>query len=99
MTALTSESLSTTDNPEYSTVKIVNTDLIQRCNNTTCLFPFPSTYVLKGDEKNLPHQDETYWFVGELSRTLAEEMLQGKAPGTFLIRESSKQGSYACSVV
>uniref|UniRef100_A0A8C9X679 Phosphatidylinositol 3-kinase regulatory subunit gamma n=1 Tax=Sander lucioperca TaxID=283035 RepID=A0A8C9X679_SANLU len=57
------------------------------------------TYVLKGDEKNLPHQDETNWFVGELSRTQAEEMLQGKAPGTFLIRESSKQGCYACSVV
>ncbi|XP_029380137.1 phosphatidylinositol 3-kinase regulatory subunit gamma-like isoform X4 [Echeneis naucrates] len=57
------------------------------------------TYVLKGDEKNLPHQDETSWFVGEMSRTQAEEMLQGKAPGTFLIRESSKQGCYACSVV
>lgn len=56
------------------------------------------TYVLKGDEK-LPHQDETNWFVGELSRTLAEEMLQGKRSGTFLIRESSKQGCYACSVV
>lgn len=47
----------------------------------------------------MPHQDETYWFVGEMSRTQAEEMLQGKDPGTFLIRESSKQGSYACSVV
>ncbi|XP_061588920.1 phosphatidylinositol 3-kinase regulatory subunit gamma-like isoform X1 [Cololabis saira] len=60
---------------------------------------FDDTYVLKGDEKNLPHQDEASWFVGELSRTQAEEMLQGKAPGTFLIRESSKQGCYACSVV
>uniref|UniRef100_A0A3Q3F1E2 Phosphoinositide-3-kinase regulatory subunit 3 n=1 Tax=Labrus bergylta TaxID=56723 RepID=A0A3Q3F1E2_9LABR len=57
------------------------------------------TYVLKGDEKNLPHQEETSWFVGEMSRTQAEEMLQGKASGTFLIRESSKQGCYACSVV
>lgn len=66
---------------------------------TIQLFVFFSTYVLKGDEKNLPHQDETNWFVGELSRTQAEEMLQGKAPGTFLIRESSKQGCYACSVV
>lgn len=65
----------------------------------TPLCPPHSTYVLKGDEKNLPHQDETYWFVGEMSRTQAEEMLQGKDPGTFLIRESSKQGSYACSVV
>lgn len=60
---------------------------------------FLSTYVLKGDEKNLPHQDEASWFVGELSRTQAEEMLQGKDPGTFLIRESSKQGCFACSVV
>nr|XP_019967565.1 PREDICTED: phosphatidylinositol 3-kinase regulatory subunit gamma-like isoform X1 [Paralichthys olivaceus] len=57
------------------------------------------TYVLKGDEKNLPHQEETSWFVGEMSRTQAEEMLQSKACGTFLIRESSKQGCYACSVV
>uniref|UniRef100_A0A3P9IX64 Phosphatidylinositol 3-kinase regulatory subunit gamma n=1 Tax=Oryzias latipes TaxID=8090 RepID=A0A3P9IX64_ORYLA len=57
------------------------------------------TYVLKGDEKNLPHNDEASWFVGELSRTQAEEMLQDKAAGTFLIRESSKQGCYACSVV
>lgn len=62
----------------------------------SCLF---STYVLKGDEKNLPHNDEASWFVGELSRTQAEEMLQDKAAGTFLIRESSKQGCYACSVV
>uniref|UniRef100_A0A3B5LGU5 SH2 domain-containing protein n=1 Tax=Xiphophorus couchianus TaxID=32473 RepID=A0A3B5LGU5_9TELE len=51
------------------------------------------------NEKNLPHQDEASWFVGELSRTQAEEMLQGKVSGTFLIRESSKQGCYACSVV
>ncbi|KAM6948129.1 phosphatidylinositol 3-kinase regulatory subunit gamma-like [Aplochiton taeniatus] len=57
------------------------------------------TYVLKGDEEKLPHNDETNWFVGELSRTQAEEMLQGKPSGTFLIRESSKQGCYACSVV
>ncbi|XP_046882964.1 phosphatidylinositol 3-kinase regulatory subunit gamma-like [Hypomesus transpacificus] len=56
------------------------------------------TYVLKGDEK-LPHHDETNWFVGELSRTQAEEMLQEKPSGTFLVRESSKQGCYACSVV
>ena len=55
--------------------------------------------MLKGDEESLPHQDEASWFVGEMSRTQAEEMLQGKASGTFLIRESSKQGCYACSVV
>jgi len=71
---------------------------LRRCYNTTFVLFF-STYVLKGDEKNLPHQEETNWFVGEMSRTQAEEMLQGKAPGTFLIRESSKQGCYACSVV
>ncbi|KAM4727652.1 phosphatidylinositol 3-kinase regulatory subunit gamma-like isoform 2-T2 [Anableps anableps] len=56
-------------------------------------------YVLKGDEKNLPHEDERSWYVGELSRTQAEEMLQGKVSGTFLIRKSSKQGCFACSVV
>lgn len=70
-------------------------DVLNKC--FVCLNS--STYVLKEDEKNLPHQDETFWFVGEVSRTQAEEMLQGKAQGTFLIRESSKQGCYACSVV
>lgn len=58
-----------------------------------------STYVLKGESERLAHHDEGSWFVGELSRTQAEEMLMGKPTGTFLIRESSKQGCYACSVV
>lgn len=75
-----------------------STELVEVLKHNSYLVFF-STYVLKGDEKNLPHQDETFWFVGELSRTQAEEMLQGKASGTFLIRESSKQGCYACSVV
>ncbi|XP_010888345.2 phosphatidylinositol 3-kinase regulatory subunit gamma [Esox lucius] len=55
------------------------------------------TYVLEGER--LAHHDEGTWFVGELSRMQAEEMLTDKPTGTFLIRESSKQGCYACSVV
>ncbi|KAL0966283.1 hypothetical protein UPYG_G00293360 [Umbra pygmaea] len=57
------------------------------------------TYVLKGEGERLAHHDESTWFVGELSRMQAEEMLTDKPTGTFLIRESSKQGCYACSVV
>lgn len=39
------------------------------------------------------------WFRSGLSRSEAEELLQGKSPGTFLIRESSRKDCYACSVV
>ncbi|CAH2310668.1 phosphatidylinositol 3-kinase regulatory subunit gamma isoform X2 [Pelobates cultripes] len=51
------------------------------------------------EEDNLPHYDEKTWLVGDLNRTQAEELLCGKPDGAFLIRESSKKGCYACSVV
>uniref|UniRef100_A0A8C7YBH1 Phosphatidylinositol 3-kinase regulatory subunit gamma n=1 Tax=Oryzias sinensis TaxID=183150 RepID=A0A8C7YBH1_9TELE len=51
------------------------------------------------EEENLPHYDEKSWFVGNLNRMEAEELLIGKSDGVFLIRESSKKGCYACSVV
>ncbi|KAM8930313.1 phosphatidylinositol 3-kinase regulatory subunit gamma isoform 2-T2 [Pelodytes ibericus] len=51
------------------------------------------------DEDSLPHYDEKTWFVGDLNRPQAEELLGGKPDGAFLIRESSKKGCYACSVV
>ncbi|XP_043984445.1 phosphatidylinositol 3-kinase regulatory subunit gamma-like isoform X1 [Gambusia affinis] len=51
------------------------------------------------EEESLPHYDEKSWFVGDVSRTQAEELLDGKPDGAFLIRESSKKGCYACSVV
>ncbi|XP_068095676.1 phosphatidylinositol 3-kinase regulatory subunit gamma isoform X2 [Hyperolius riggenbachi] len=56
-------------------------------------------YFLSEDEDLLPHYDEKTWFVGDLNRDQAEELLQGKPDGAFLIRESSKKGCYACSVV
>uniref|UniRef100_A0A3Q3PZ23 Phosphoinositide-3-kinase, regulatory subunit 2 (beta) n=1 Tax=Monopterus albus TaxID=43700 RepID=A0A3Q3PZ23_MONAL len=57
------------------------------------------SYSLEEDE-DLPHHDECTWYVGDVKRTQAEEMLRGKCDGTFLIRESqSQKGSYACSVV
>ncbi|KAG8436977.1 hypothetical protein GDO86_007892 [Hymenochirus boettgeri] len=49
--------------------------------------------------QTLPHYDEKTWFVGDLNRIQAEELLDGKPDGAFLIRESSKKGCYACSVV
>ncbi|KAM3604757.1 uncharacterized protein V6R79_015836 [Siganus canaliculatus] len=57
------------------------------------------SYSLEDDEGS-PHHDECTWYVGDIKRTQAEEMLRGKSDGTFLIRESqSQKGSYACSVV
>nr|XP_014430856.1 phosphatidylinositol 3-kinase regulatory subunit beta [Pelodiscus sinensis] len=47
----------------------------------------------------LPHHEERTWYVGKINRLQAEEMLSGKHDGTFLIRESSQKGCYACSVV
>lgn len=65
--------------------------------------PFPasshSQYSLMEDEDTLPHHEERTWYVGKINRTQAEEMLSGKRDGTFLIRESSQRGCYACSVV
>ena len=51
------------------------------------------------EDENLPHYDEKSWFVGDLNRTQSEELLTGKPDGAFLIRESSKKGCYACSVM
>lgn len=51
------------------------------------------------DEDALPHHEERTWYVGKINRTQAEEMLSGRRDGTFLIRESSQRGCYACSVV
>uniref|UniRef100_A0AAQ5XZD2 SH2 domain-containing protein n=1 Tax=Amphiprion ocellaris TaxID=80972 RepID=A0AAQ5XZD2_AMPOC len=57
------------------------------------------SYSLEEDEGS-PHHDECTWYVGDIKRTDAENMLRGKCDGTFLIRESqSQKGSYACSVV
>lgn len=58
-----------------------------------------SQYALMEDEEDLPHHEERTWYVGKINRTQAEEMLSGKRDGTFLIRESSQRGCYACSVV
>ncbi|XP_021459192.2 phosphatidylinositol 3-kinase regulatory subunit gamma [Oncorhynchus mykiss] len=60
----------------------------------------PSLYSLVDEEEDLPHLDERTWYVGDITRSQAEELLRGKGDGTFLIRDSqSQKGSYACSVV
>lgn len=51
------------------------------------------------DDEDLPHHDERSWKLGNIKRLQAEALLQGKRDGTFLVRESSKAGCYACSVV
>ncbi|XP_064189705.1 phosphoinositide-3-kinase, regulatory subunit 3b (gamma) [Anguilla rostrata] len=56
-------------------------------------------YFVNEEDESLPHYDEKSWFVGDLNRTQSEDLLLGKPDGAFLIRESSKKGCYACSVV
>ncbi|XP_006899044.1 PREDICTED: phosphatidylinositol 3-kinase regulatory subunit gamma-like [Elephantulus edwardii] len=57
------------------------------------------TYFMTEEDENLPHYDEKTWFVEDINRVQAEDLLYGKPDGAFLIRESSKKGCYACSVV
>uniref|UniRef100_A0A8D1JQR4 Phosphatidylinositol 3-kinase regulatory subunit gamma n=1 Tax=Sus scrofa TaxID=9823 RepID=A0A8D1JQR4_PIG len=57
------------------------------------------TYFVNEEDENLPHYDEKTWFVEDVNRVQAEDLLYGKPDGAFLIRESSKKGCYACSVV
>uniref|UniRef100_A0A8C8HVV9 Phosphoinositide-3-kinase, regulatory subunit 2 (beta) n=1 Tax=Oncorhynchus tshawytscha TaxID=74940 RepID=A0A8C8HVV9_ONCTS len=58
------------------------------------------SYSLVEEDEGSPHHDECTWYVGDIKRTQAEELLRDKCDGTFLIRESQTQkGSYACSVV
>ncbi|XP_077398818.1 phosphatidylinositol 3-kinase regulatory subunit alpha isoform X1 [Vanacampus margaritifer] len=56
-------------------------------------------YSMVDDDEDLPHHDERSWKLGNINRLQAEALLQGKRDGTFLVRESSKAGCYACSVV
>ncbi|XP_016307155.1 phosphatidylinositol 3-kinase regulatory subunit gamma-like [Sinocyclocheilus anshuiensis] len=50
-------------------------------------------------EKSVELLEEESWFVGDLGRRQAEELLRGKPSGAFLIRNSSTKDCYACSVV
>ncbi|KAM3874148.1 phosphatidylinositol 3-kinase regulatory subunit alpha [Diretmus argenteus] len=56
-------------------------------------------YSMVEDDEDLPHHDERSWRLGNINRLQAEALLQGKRDGTFLVRDSSKAGCYACSVV
>ncbi|XP_072243259.1 phosphatidylinositol 3-kinase regulatory subunit alpha-like isoform X1 [Leuresthes tenuis] len=56
-------------------------------------------YSMVEDEEDLPHHDERLWRLGNINRCQAEALLRGKRDGTFLVRDSSKPGCYACSVV
>lgn len=48
-------------------------------------------------ETNLPHNDETSWFLKDCTRLEAEELLADAPTGTFLIRARSA-GHYALSI-
>ena len=47
--------------------------------------------------EDLPHHDDRTWFVN-CDRGTAETWLSEKKVGTFLIRPSTQQGSYALSI-
>lgn len=49
------------------------------------------------DIENLPHNEEGTWFLQHCSRSKAEQLLSGKADGTFLVRPSSTH-QYALSI-
>lgn len=51
------------------------------------------------DLDSIPHNDETTWFIPNLSREEAEKMLIGKPDGTFLIRKSTNNNNYVLVVV
>ncbi|XP_076318839.1 phosphatidylinositol 3-kinase regulatory subunit alpha-like isoform X2 [Tachypleus tridentatus] len=73
----------------------------ERINN---LLQDSSAYLLAKDSvfvqnyDNLPHHDESTWFLSECSKSQAELLLNGKCNGTFLIRNSST-GQFALSIV
>ncbi|XP_051553124.1 phosphatidylinositol 3-kinase regulatory subunit gamma-like isoform X2 [Myxocyprinus asiaticus] len=57
-------------------------------------------YSLLDDDDDQAHHIECAWYISDIKRTQAEDLLRGKRDGTFLIRESQTQkGSFACSVV
>lgn len=59
-----------------------------------------SPYEVKEErEESVELLEEERWFVGDLGRGQAEELLHGKPSGAFLIRNSSSKDCYACSVV
>lgn len=58
----------------------------------------PSNISVDNPLKDLPHNDETTWFMPNVDRNKAADLLEGKPHGTFLIRVSS-DGRFALSIV
>eukprot|EP00092_Neocalanus_flemingeri_P007365 GFUD01007952.1.p1 GENE.GFUD01007952.1~~GFUD01007952.1.p1 ORF type:complete len:391 (+),score=126.77 GFUD01007952.1:76-1248(+) len=48
--------------------------------------------------KEMPHNDEKSWLFPDMDRAMAEEMLQQKGHGTFLIRKSRGDPQYKLSI-
>ena len=48
--------------------------------------------------KEIPHNDQSTWLFPEVDRAMAEEMLQPREQGTFLIRRSRGTQQYALSI-
>lgn len=79
-------------------IRLFSHNPIRNINVLACLLPL-SEYSMVEDEEDLPHHDERLWRLGNINRLQAESLLRGKRDGTFLVRDSSKPGCYACSVV
>lgn len=54
--------------------------------------------LLVQSSREMPHNDEKSWLMRDVDRPKAEEMLQNKDHGTFLIRWSAKNQQYALSI-
>ncbi|XP_071496851.1 phosphatidylinositol 3-kinase regulatory subunit alpha-like [Diadema antillarum] len=50
-------------------------------------------------ERELPHHNDALWLLPDTTRAKAEQLLWGKAKGTFLIRRTREQTDWACSIV
>ncbi|XP_063962656.1 phosphatidylinositol 3-kinase regulatory subunit alpha-like [Lytechinus pictus] len=55
--------------------------------------------VVTGEKDVQYHNNESLWLLPDTTRAKAEQLLYGKAKGTFLIRRTREQIDWACSIV
>uniref|UniRef100_A0A672SYZ8 Phosphatidylinositol 3-kinase regulatory subunit gamma-like n=1 Tax=Sinocyclocheilus grahami TaxID=75366 RepID=A0A672SYZ8_SINGR len=81
----------------FEAVSMTETSEEQCCSQENSCKDFQDT--VQSELKDVELLEEESWFVGDLGRRQAEELLRGKPSGAFLIRNSSTKDCYACSVV
>uniref|UniRef100_A0A671MSJ8 Phosphatidylinositol 3-kinase regulatory subunit gamma-like n=1 Tax=Sinocyclocheilus anshuiensis TaxID=1608454 RepID=A0A671MSJ8_9TELE len=81
----------------FEAVSMTETSEEQCCSRENSCKDFQD--AVQSELKDVELLEEESWFVGDLGRRQAEELLRGKPSGAFLIRNSSTKDCYACSVV